>query len=343
MKRILLVILAICHITNSQPILVDVHHFPPCVIIEEDKITGFDIELFETITNNLDIKYEYVTTPQFKDIFTNLQTSQADAAIAAITITSEREKNIDFSHPYLESGLSILICNETNVNVLKVIFKYLTTAFRPLLVFFIYVLISAILIWFIEIGNDSFSDNIWKGIGDGIYWTVTTMTTVGYGDKTPRKPIGKVFAMINMFIGIGIIYPFFIAQMSQIFVQQHDTVNIQSIDDLEGKKVAVVEGTTSVDALRLKNIKLTECKKIDDCYTKLKEKEVLAVVNDMPALKYFVKNNEGYKIVGEMFDNQDYGIAFPENSKLREQFNIELLRLMKTNKYLEIKKKWFGK
>ncbi len=39
--------------------------------------------------------------------------------------------------------------------------------------------------------------------GDGIYWAVTTMTTVGYGDITPKTTEGKAVAIVVMLVGIG--------------------------------------------------------------------------------------------------------------------------------------------
>ncbi len=40
-------------------------------------------------------------------------------------------------------------------------------------------------------------------VGDGIYWAITTMTTVGYGDITPKTSEGKIVAVAVMLIGIG--------------------------------------------------------------------------------------------------------------------------------------------
>jgi voltage-gated potassium channel len=39
--------------------------------------------------------------------------------------------------------------------------------------------------------------------GNGLYWAVTTMTTVGYGDITPHSPEGKAIAVVIMLVGIG--------------------------------------------------------------------------------------------------------------------------------------------
>jgi voltage-gated potassium channel len=42
-------------------------------------------------------------------------------------------------------------------------------------------------------------------VGDAVWWSVVTVTTVGYGDKVPITPLGKVIGIILMFTGIGII------------------------------------------------------------------------------------------------------------------------------------------
>ena len=41
-------------------------------------------------------------------------------------------------------------------------------------------------------------------LGDAIWWSATTITTVGYGDYTPISPFGRTIAIIVMFAGIGI-------------------------------------------------------------------------------------------------------------------------------------------
>lgn len=43
---------------------------------------------------------------------------------------------------------------------------------------------------------------------DSMYFSVITLTTVGYGDLSPETDIGKVFTMFYLLTGIGIIFGF---------------------------------------------------------------------------------------------------------------------------------------
>ncbi|MGI0001955.1 MAG: potassium channel family protein [Nitrososphaeraceae archaeon] len=45
------------------------------------------------------------------------------------------------------------------------------------------------------------SSNI-KTVGDGVWWTIETITTVGYGDYYPVTGLGKVIGSFLMFVGL---------------------------------------------------------------------------------------------------------------------------------------------
>lgn len=47
---------------------------------------------------------------------------------------------------------------------------------------------------------------------DSIYFSVATVSTVGYGDLAPKTDFGKIFTIFYIFVGVGV----FVAMFSQI-------------------------------------------------------------------------------------------------------------------------------
>jgi len=54
---------------------------------------------------------------------------------------------------------------------------------------------------------------------DSYYFSVITLTTIGYGDISPVTPVGKIFTTIYSLIGIGI-FVAFISELSEYFVER---------------------------------------------------------------------------------------------------------------------------
>jgi voltage-gated potassium channel len=60
------------------------------------------------------------------------------------------------------------------------------------------VLAGSVVIWL-------FDRKEFSGYGDALWFTLQTVTTVGYGDNTPTRAIGRVVAAIVMLAAIGFI------------------------------------------------------------------------------------------------------------------------------------------
>lgn len=79
---------------------------------------GFDIDLWAAIAKKAGLTYTFQPM-NFNGIVPGLQTGQLDAGIAGMSITPERMKVIDFSEPYYNSGLQILV-REDNTSIAKI-------------------------------------------------------------------------------------------------------------------------------------------------------------------------------------------------------------------------------
>jgi len=123
--------------------------------------------------------------------------------------------------------------------------------------------------------------------------------------------------------------------------------DIKSINDLNGKVVAVKSGTGSVDYAKanIKSKDLRQFPNIDNAYMELGTNRADAVLHDTPNILYFI-NTAGkgrFKAVGDSIEAQQYGVAFPKGSdELREKVNGALKTLKENGTYNQIYKKWFG-
>jgi len=317
----------------------------PFVFINGNELSGFSIDLWDALALEAGFTYDFEIVETVLDQIDVVATGEVDAAIAAISITAAREERIDFSHRYFESGLGIL----TKSGGTRTVLDSLRIAFSPSLLrlfafLVITILISGHIIWLIERNrNPEFPSTYLRGVWEGIWWAAVTVTTVGYGDKTPIGRIGRVFGIFWMFAGLFIIANFTAGVTSQLTLEAiQGTIN--GPEDLQGKQVATVAGSTANEWLIAQGIANTAVETVDEAYALLDAERVQAVVYDHPVLLYYALQNEedGYRVPGGSFNKEDYGIAVPEDSPLREEFNRALLALVEDGTYQRIYSKWYG-
>jgi polar amino acid transport system substrate-binding protein len=89
--------------------------FPPFEYVDENQnIIGFDIDLIKSILTNQGYTVE-VKDIAFDSLIASLQAGKIDVIAAGMSITEEREEQIDFSDPYYEADQSVLINSETDI------------------------------------------------------------------------------------------------------------------------------------------------------------------------------------------------------------------------------------
>jgi polar amino acid transport system substrate-binding protein len=119
--------------------------------------------------------------------------------------------------------------------------------------------------------------------------------------------------------------------------------NIKGPQDLAGKRVGTIAGTTSVNYLKQQKIEATEFKQTDEAYAALNDRNIDAMVFDAPILLYYAAHDGKGKVqvVGNVFRKESYAIALPNGSPYRKQINNAILSLQEKGTYQEIYDKWF--
>jgi polar amino acid transport system substrate-binding protein len=86
--------------------------FPPFEIGKPPDITGYDIEVVNAIAEDLGLTVTYQDT-SFDTIFRDTAQGKFDMAVAASTITPEREQTVDFSDPYYQANQSLIVARDS--------------------------------------------------------------------------------------------------------------------------------------------------------------------------------------------------------------------------------------
>lgn len=95
-----------------------INDYPPFEFKQDGKLTGFDIELVEAIAKKENFQIDWKEM-KFDGIIPGLQAKQLDAAISAITIRDDRKQVVDFTTPYFNSGLSLIVKKDSPIKTLE--------------------------------------------------------------------------------------------------------------------------------------------------------------------------------------------------------------------------------
>ncbi len=95
--------------------------YPPMEFEQDGEFTGFDIELMRAIAQEMGLDGIEVVNSGFDPIVngTALASDQCDIAAASITITDEREENVDFTDPYFTADQSLLVKKDSDIQSLE--------------------------------------------------------------------------------------------------------------------------------------------------------------------------------------------------------------------------------
>ena len=331
----------------SYKIKVGISDFKPLVITDGNKISGFEIDLWSKISEIIKVEFEY-EKHSLKEIIRLLKDKKIDIGLAGITITEEREEIIDFSHPTLDSGLLISVNKDKNklhlVKTLKNILKEDKKIIISVIFWFAaFVIIFGNILWLAEKNIGTFSKNYLPGIFESFWLTIVSMTSVGYGDYIPITWVGRIITSIIIILGAAA-FGLIISQITALTTIKKIRGQINGIKDLYNKKISTVSGSTGEDFLNKIESEVVSVSDINEAYSKLKREEIDAVVFDAPVSIYYEKNDEEHKIkiVGVIFEKQQYGIAMQRESSLRKDVNLALLNIQESGQYDLIYKKWFG-
>jgi polar amino acid transport system substrate-binding protein len=319
---------------------------PPFAMKGPDgKWTGISIDLWRDMAARLKLNYTFKEM-DLDHLLAGVTNGTINAAVAAISVTADREEVLDFTQPYFTTGLGIAVSEKSTAPWLGVLRRLVSWQFLAVVsLLALVLLVAGFLMWLFERrGNaEQFGGKPLEGIGSGFWWSAVTMTTVGYGDKAPRTLGGRIVGLIWMFVAIIIISSFTAAITSALTVNQMGS-SIHGPKDLPEVRVATVPGTTGEAYLQHQHIVYKTCPDALAALTALSEGQVDAVVYDAPILQYLTREHfhGRIEVLPHTFIRQDYAIALPQGSPLREKLNLVLEAEIRSPRWQELVARYLG-
>ena len=319
----------------------------PFVFEEGGNLTGFSIELWQEVAIQLGTRTNYVVKPTLRELLDATQTGEADLAIAAISITEERERSWDFSHPMFDAGLQILGPEQggSSSHVASILSTIFSRSFLPVFAFLIIgALVAGHIVWFFERHRTDelvSSPRYYPGVLEATFWAASTLAT--QAEAWPKSAVSRAVSVVWMFTAVLFVAYFTAAVTSALTVQQLKS-DIQGPEDLPGRRVATVQSSTAARYLMERNVNASEFNTVEEAIQSLEQGDTDAVVYDAPVLQYYASHEGRAKVqvVGSVFRKESYGIQFPKESPLRKPVNEALLRMHENGTYDRLQTKWFG-
>jgi ABC-type amino acid transport substrate-binding protein len=331
---------------TGKELVVALVESPPFAVKGDDGTwSGLSVDLWREVAGQLDLDWQ-PREATLEEVPALLRDGSADVALGAIAVDVDGEIQHDYSQPYYSTGLGFAERAKDELS-----WRRMTAVVANSDVLHLIAVIGAaiiavgVLITFIERRRDAseFGGPLRRGIATGVWWAAVTMTTVGYGDATPKTASGRSLALIWMFIGV-VVLAFFTATVTSILTLASLRGTVQHATELAHVRTGTVAGSPGALYLNRRNVAFTHFTTYEDSLEALAEGRVDAVVATAPALRHLVRHQwQGViRVSPIVLEPLRYTIGLAPDSRWQEAINRALLRIVGEDRWRDVEQGYFG-
>ncbi|XP_057858430.2 glutamate receptor 3.4 isoform X2 [Cryptomeria japonica] len=318
---------------------------------------GFCIEVFVAAVNLLPYAFPYTfvsfiqnnSTPSYNDLVEQVVLKKLDAVVGDISILKNRSEIVEFTLPYIDSGLVVVTpVRDIHSNNPWAFLKPFTPGMWCAIggSFF---MIGAV-VWFLEHkANPDFRGQPKKQFAT-IFWFSFSTLFFSHRENI-LTALGRAVLIIWLFV-VLIITSSYTANLSSIFTARQLSSTIDGIDSLKksGSPVGYQTGSFArnylihelgIDPSRLIPLDSPEkyAKALSDGP---KRGGVAAIVDELPYAQVFLSIRCGYTLVGQQISRNGWGFAFQKDSELAIDISTAILTLSENGELQRIHDKWLS-
>ncbi|MBZ8179245.1 transporter substrate-binding domain-containing protein [Oscillatoria salina] len=311
--------------SESSSLLVGIYRAAPLTIKRGNDWDGIAVDLWQEISRNLDIDYEWKEIKQSEAI-ARVEDGTVDLAIAAIAKSTDEDR-VDFTHSYYTTSIGVAQRPQRSFfQIVKAVISpnFLRITFWLSIIF----IILGILVWAFERNqNDQFEKHPAQGIWTGFWWAGVTMTTIGYGDKAPKTIGGRILALIWMLIAMGITASL-TASITSVLAVNSPLQTVQFPQELFQLEVGSIPGSESATYLEKEGIQFQSFSAPLEGLQAVKKGDLDLFVYSAAPLRYLNRHSLQRILQVQLTDvrSRRYSFALPEGSELYETLNQQVLQ-----------------
>ncbi|CAE6019222.1 unnamed protein product [Arabidopsis arenosa] len=313
--------------------------------------TGYAIEIFEAALKELpySVILEYVSfeSPNdYNNLVYQVYNKTWDAVVGDVTITANRSLYVDFTLPYTESGVSMMVPVRDNESKNTWVFLepwslelWVTTG-----CFFLFI---GFVVWLFEHRvNTDFRGPPHYQIGTSLWFSFSTMV-FAHREKVVSS-LARFVVVVWCFV-VLVLTQSYTASLTSFLTVQSLQPTVTNVNDLiKNKDYVGYQGGAFVKDILLgqgfheNQLKpFYSAKEADDL---LSNGTIAAAFDEVAYLKAILSQScSKYVMVEPTFKTAGFGFAFPKNSPLTGEFSRAILNLTQKNVTQEIENRWFPK
>jgi polar amino acid transport system substrate-binding protein len=329
----------------AAPVRVAVYVNPPFVMETNGVFSGLAIDIWQDAAAKLGLTYNYVAMPTVPDMLQAVAAGQVDIAVADITITQARMQRLDFTQPWFNSGLRVMIDQDRQNRLGTVIRNLYKGGHLHVFMWLGLVIIAAVfaLTLIDRRYTEDFPKKWSEGLIESLYHVLSVVTSGKSSHKLLFGMYGRLVASFWLLCGLAVV-AYITSSITAVMTVASLNDQIHSAADLHGNPVGAVEGTVAEAWCLDAGLQTQGFANLPDAVHALVRRQIVGIVGDSASLEYYDNSHPELPIteVGAVFEPATEGFAMPIGSELGRAISVQIVAQMEDGTLTQMTARYFG-